>query len=149
MMLPYIGISLLAVFLIYEFWIKADFPYEYGMHYAEESRVSEIESFGEQCGQRMQLTEEVKVPNYENTVIWTFRDSKDGQLFLVDYGPLYELPTGFGINLCDEVYLEEHFENLKSRYIAVGAEGDLAERCVEKGYHLIASTSEMKLYDRR
>ncbi len=149
LLVPYVGISLLAVFLIYEFWIKADFPYEYGMHYAEESRVSEIENFGEQCARGMQLTEDAAVPNYENTVIWTFRDSKDGQLFLVDYGPLYELPTGFGINLCDEVYLEEHFEDLKSRYIAVGAEGDLAERCEEKGYHLIASTSEVKLYDRR
>ncbi len=150
MMLPYIGISLLAVFLIYEFWIKADFPYEYGMHYGAESRVSEIESFGEQCEQNMQLTEKgVAVPNYENTVIWTFRDSKEGQNFLVDYGPLYELPAGFGINLCDEVYLAEHFEDLKSRYIAVAAEGDLAVKCEEKGYRLVAETSAVKLYDRK
>ncbi len=151
-LMPLVGISLLAAFLIYGFWIKADFPYEYGMNYAEETRASEIDSFGEQCQKNMKLTGPKTgdaVPNFDNTVIWTFRDKVDGTVTLVDYGPLYVLPQGFGINLCNEEYLEENFGNLKSRYIAVAAEGELSEKCEEKGYRLIASTSAVKLYDRK
>ncbi len=146
-MLPYVGLSLLAVLLVFEFWLRADFPYEYGMHYGEEARVLEVETFGKQCRQNMKLEEDKPVPNYENTVIWTFRDTVNGEKTLVDYGPLYELPAGFGINLCDEAYLSEHFGNLQSRYIAVAADGELSGKCEEKGYRLVAECSTVKLYD--
>ncbi len=146
-----IGVGFLAVLLIFEFWIKADFPYEYDLYYAEEGKVTEIETFGKQCRANMHLTKEgATVPNYDNTVIWTFRDVVEGEKELVDYGPLYALPEGFGINLCDEDYLEEHFgDGLNSRYIAVAADGELADKCEETGYRLIAETSTVKLYDRK
>lgn len=133
-----------AVFLAVLFLVRGDIPYEFDVPYASEERRQDLESMAEQLAEKMELTGDV--PNYDNTVIWVFRETVDGSSKLTDFGSFYAVPEGFGINLCEEAYLDENLENLRSRYIGVTPGGKYEERCIAAGGTEIGRCRELVIY---
>lgn len=84
------------------------------------------------------------VPSYENVCIWVFADGE-----VADWQILYALPKGYGISCCFDYYVEEHFDELQSRYIATPIGGDIEELCIKNGWILLGKDESMCLYERK
>jgi hypothetical protein len=88
------------------------------------------------------------VPNFENTVIWTFSDVVNDESVNTKWQLLYALPEGVGISCCENKYVVDNFDNLQSRYIAVPTGGQIDEMCLSAGYDEIGRDSDMTVYAR-
>lgn len=137
----------ISVFFALLFLLRGDIPNEFAVPYGTEERRAELESLAGQLSENMELTE--GGPNYENTVIWTLAENIDGEVITGDFGAYYALPKGFGINLGDGAYMEEHLENLQSRYIGVEPGGGFEKRCVAAGGAEVGRCRSLVLYDMR
>lgn len=135
-----------AAFFVVLFLTRSDIPYEFAVPYGREERRADLEDMAGQLSQNMELTGEG--PNYDNTVIWTFRETIDGASELTDFGAYYAVPAGFGINLCEETYMEENLENLQSRYIGVIPGGGFERRCIAAGWTEVGRCRGLVIYDR-
>ena len=135
----------ISIFFAFLFLLRGNVPYEFAIPYATEERRADLESLEKQLLENMELTE--NTPNYDNTVIWTFRDTINGESTLVDFGAYYAVPEGFGINLCEEKYLDENLENLQSRYIGVIPGGGFEERCIAAGGREAGRCKRLVIYD--
>jgi len=91
-------------------------PYEFAIPYQTEARVTKIEAL--KADLDAAITLEPNGPNYENTIIWPIWDQVDGETVVFDWGMLYAVPAGMGINACDGGYVAAQMENLKCGYIA-------------------------------
>lgn len=107
-----VGIGIIAL----SFVLLGKLPYEFDIPYAMPERVAEIDSLHQQLEENMTLN--MGATSYENTVIWPIWDKEDGETVVFDWGMLYALPAGFGINACDGGYVEAQMGNLKCGYIA-------------------------------
>lgn len=109
--------SLIAtIILVVAFGLLGNLPYEFDIPYATPERVAEVDSLRTQLSETMQL--DLENPGYANTIIWPIWDQVDGKTVVFDWGLLYAVPTGFGINACDGGYMEAQVENLKCGYVA-------------------------------
>ncbi len=90
-------------------------------------------------GEQPVLTEKMPISEdpWDNTVIFT--------LSMV-FNDLYGLPAGFGISDCDDSYVMENIDNLKSKYVAtrIGEEVDTFMK--DCGYELVDSYSNTNIY---
>lgn len=136
-----------AISLIILFLVRSDIPYEFNAPYNEAGRRTELEAMAAQLEEKMELTDEK--PDYDNTVIWTFSETIEGVAEVTDFGAFYAVPVGFGINLCEETYLDENLENLQSRYIGVIPGGNFEVRCIIAGGIEIGRCESLVVYDMR
>lgn len=136
---------IMSAFLALLFLLRGNVPYEFEIPYVVEERRADLQNMAGQLSENMELAGDA--PNYDNTVIWTFRETVDGESKLVDFGAYYAVPKGFGINLCEEKYLTENLENLQSRYIGVTPGGDFEKRCIAAGGEKIGSCESLAVYD--
>lgn len=127
------------------FYVPLD-PFDYQVPYAEEAREASVETWREVLGERLVLEKE-DVPNYDNVVIWVFSDKVDGEDVRTSYQLLYGLPEGFGISCCMREFIIPNIDTLKSRYIAVPAEGEIAMMCEARGCSLVYGDEELVLYE--
>ncbi|MBQ7971989.1 MAG: hypothetical protein IJ291_00845 [Lachnospiraceae bacterium] len=100
----------------------------------------------EEIGQKIVFTEDA--PSYENTVLWAFSDSINGNYDHMDWHPLLALPGGTGISCCQWEYISPNMENLQSRYIMADKDGELVRYCDEAGYELLGEYENVRLYRR-
>ncbi len=133
-----------AAFAYFYSYMALD-PYDYQVPFAQEERVAQIEQWREVLGEQMTLDREA-VPNYENSVIWVHWDQKADGRQNVKWQLLYALPEGFGISCCENEFVMDHFDDLKSRYIATLSDGDIDIRCREAGYEALNRDEDMVLY---
>lgn len=134
-----------VVFFVVLFLLRSDIPYEFAVPYDSGGKREDLERMSEQLSENMELTGEV--PNYDNTVIWTFSETIEGVAEVTDFGAFYAVPAGFGINLCEEAYLNENLENLQSRYIGVIPGGNFEVRCIIAGGREIGRCESLVVYD--
>jgi lipid-A-disaccharide synthase-like uncharacterized protein len=127
------------------FWIQAADPYEYQVPYVTQVAREEQAYWQERFGDDMTLSTE-QVPNYDNSVIWTFDgETEDG----VKYFPwpiYYTLPKGFGISCCYRDYVKENLYTLRSRYLGVVSGSELDQMCVNAGYSEIGRRGDAVVY---
>lgn len=140
----YLSLGISAFFVLL-FLLRGNVPYEFEIPYVTEERREDLEGIAEQLSENMELTG--NAPNYDNTVIWTFRETVNGESALVDFGAYYAIPEGFGINLCEEQYMGENLENLLSRYIGVMPGGDFEKRCIAAGGTEVGRCKSLVVYD--
>ena len=138
---------LLGVTFAYFFFYMGLDPYDYQVPFVQEERQTSVREWTEILSGQLVLEEE-NVPNYENVVIWVFRDTVDGVALNTQWQLLYALPEGFGISCCMPEYVLEHFENLQSRYLCVTPGGAIEDRCVQAGYEKIVEKENAVLYRR-
>lgn len=103
-----------------------------------ESLDIQLKGIEEQWAVKEELSEDDK---WKNTVIWVLSDV-DGAF---PWQTLYALPPGMGINLCNYNYVTDNFFELKPRYIACTAEGEVSRLCNQNGYRLVVSGNDMNM----
>lgn len=131
---------------VYLYSYMAVEAYDYQVPYVETSGRAQLEDWRSRFAETMELSGE-HVPCYENVVIWVFNEqSPSGET--MKWQLLYALPEGFGISCCQKEFVLEHFEALNSRYFAVAAGAEVANRCEEAGYTLLAQDEDLMLYGR-
>ena len=90
-----------------------------------------------------------KETGYDNTVIWVLWDDYKGERLATDVCGLYALPKGMGISCCEDYYVKQNIDGLKSRYIATLEGGAVDELCREHGFKEIGKTSKMVIFEKR
>lgn len=128
------------------FVIMAKEPINYEIPYKTDDLVTELEDLKEQFDTHLEFTD--KVPSFENTVIWVFSDQVEDEEIQLSWQQLYALPGNYGINLCYDWYILEHFETLQSRYIATVPGGKIHKLLQDTGAELIAENDEIVVYKR-
>ena len=129
----------------YLYVIMAIDPYECQVPFLDEERQSVIAQWEELLAEEMVLDEEAGI-SYDNTIIWTLWDAVGDTRLAMKWQELYAVPKGFGINCCDEYYVKDHFNALKSKYLAIIADGMLEEMCTEAGLDEIGRSKEVIIY---
>jgi hypothetical protein len=138
---------LIGATFAYLFSYKAIEPYDYQIPFVEEALEAQVENWREIFADKIEKSENT-VPGYENTIIWTFNDEKDGEVINTKWQLLYALPTGMGISCCENQYVVDNLDELQSRYIAVPSGGNIDEMCISAGYEEIGRDEDMSVYAR-
>ncbi|MBO4980763.1 MAG: hypothetical protein J6C84_02560 [Lachnospiraceae bacterium] len=138
---------LLGAVFAYLYTYQAADPYDYQVPFVTEAEESRLAQWEEAFEEGITLTE-TAVPNFDNVVIWVFNDETPEGLVNTRWQLLYALPEGMGISCCMRDYVLEHFDSLKSRYIALPAGGEIDAMCREAGYAEIARDKDMAVYQR-
>lgn len=137
---------ILGAVFAYLYTYKAVDPYDYQTPYVEAARQVQVEDWRLRFDVALELTQE-DVPNYENVVIWVFNEqSAEGET--MKWQLLYALPEGFGISCCQKDFVLQNFDSLNSRYIVAQSGAEVAKRCAEAGYALLAQDEDIVLYGR-
>lgn len=137
---------LLGAVFAYLYAYKAVDPYDYQTPYVEAERQAQVEDWRLRFDGALTLTRET-VPNYDNVVIWVFNEqSAEGQT--MKWQLLYALPEGFGISCCQKDFVLQNFDALNSRYIVAQAGAEVAQRCADSGFALLAQDEDIVLYGR-
>lgn len=137
---------ILGAVFAYLYTYKAVDPYDYQTPYVEAARQVQVEDWRLRFDAALELTQE-DVPNYENVVIWVFNEqSAEGET--MKWQLLYALPEGFGISCCQKDFVLQNFDSLNSRYIVAQSGAEVAKRCAEAGYALLAQDEDIVLYGR-
>lgn len=134
----------MAALFVFLFWVKGYQPYDYQVPFVTEERAAQMDYWSDNFTQNLQLSME-NVPNYDNVVIWTF---KDGDV-LTDWQVLYALPSGFGISCCYSDYVMDHLDHLQSKYLLIPTGGELQEACEAAGLPMIGDDGRACIYSTR
>lgn len=135
----------LTAAMAFFFLVRPGTDYDRGVPFGEETLRREIQGLSAALEEKMELSEGAF---WENTVIWMSYDMVDGEVVAEQWQQLYALPAGFGINLCSQTYVMEHFEELHSRYIAAVPGGEAEERLAEEGAVFLAGNDNISIWDR-
>ena len=137
---------LLGAVFAYLYTYKAVDPYDYQTPYVEAERQAQVEDWRLRFDGALTLTRET-APDYDNVVIWVFNEqSAEGQT--MKWQLLYALPKGFGISCCQKDFVLQNFDDLNSRYIVAQAGAEVAQRCADAGFALLAQDEDIVLYGR-
>ncbi|MDE6701731.1 MAG: hypothetical protein K2K10_12100 [Acetatifactor sp.] len=137
---------LLGAVFAYLYTYKAVDPYDYQTPYVEAERQAQVEDWRLRFDGALTLTRDA-APNYDNVVIWVFNEqSAEGQT--MKWQLLYALPEGFGISCCQKDFVLQNFDDLNSRYIVAQAGAEVAQRCADSGFALLAQDEDIVLYGR-
>lgn len=131
----------------YFFIVKVFAPYDWQVPYDDGIIKSEAESLEAQVDAGLTLKKDSEDP-YENTIIWLAWDVVEGESISAAWGLLYMMPDGFGINFCTQDYVTNHFEELRSVYIALLPGGEVEQMVLEHDYQKVAETERMAVYER-
>ena len=137
------SVALLGAVFVYLYTIKATNPYDYAVPFKDENTDAWITEWENALQSSMPLQKEA-TPNYENVILWVFDDTDQNGAFM-RWQALYAVPSGFGISCCQKDYIIAHFDELKSRYIAVAKESETDALC-KKSSELIYSDEEVCVY---
>lgn len=138
---------LLGVTFFYFYSHMAVDPYDYQVPFVQEERQEALDEWGKVLKEELALSRK-DGPSYENVVIWVFKDEVNGVSVNTEWQLLYGLPEGFGISCCMPEYVEEHFEDLKSRYLFVVPGGKIDDMCRRAGYEAVRRDDHAVLYIR-
>lgn len=138
---------ILGVTFAYLYSYLAVEPYDYQVPFATPEREEALMEW-EAIFDESLVLEEASVPSFENSVIWAFNDTVDGESVNTDWQMLYALPEGFGISCCKKAYLMEHLDSLQSRYIFTIAGGEMDDALLAAGYTELARVNGSVLYER-
>ncbi|MCR4617986.1 MAG: hypothetical protein K5669_07355 [Lachnospiraceae bacterium] len=113
-----------AAFILF-FLVKADIP-DYKLPVIKNSSPEreQFYSHAKEINEILSLTDEI---SWDNTVDVLPSSSENLECY-------YLVPSGFGINLCEESYLESNINNLKSKYIILPADNTLCSKLIDIGY---------------
>ena len=140
----YIENIVIVLTFVFFFMIKANSPYDYEVPFKNEVIEAKTIEWQNVFDENIKIDEDNL--SFDNVVIWNYLEVKDGEYSPVKWQYLYMLPKGVGISCCDPQYIEDNFDNLKSKYIVTltGSETDLL--CKEKEKELLYADEEMSFY---
>lgn len=135
-----------AFVLLIIFALRGSFyPRDYDVPFENKELEQKIE-YWEKTFKEREIT--IDSDRYNNTVIWTLTDDVDGEYVSTYFNELYALPVGLGLNCCESVFLENNFDSLKSRYMAVTPGSETEKLCASRGWNMVGSTDTLAIYER-
>ncbi|MBD5551383.1 MAG: hypothetical protein HDQ96_09415 [Lachnospiraceae bacterium] len=135
----------LTMVMAFFFLIRPGVDYDRSVPFEEETLKLEIDELTEILESRMKLSDGL---SWDNTVIWLAYDIVDGEIVTEQWQQLYALPAGFGINYCSQTYVMEHFNDIRSRYIAAVPGGEVEEKLMERGAMFLGGNKNISIWDR-
>lgn len=126
---------LLPLAVAYITWMSSDTFYQQ-LPKADEAQLEVIESGEATIREAIPFEAEP----WDNTVLVTT------SIYAND---MYAIPAGLGINLCDDAYIEEHFDNLRGKYMATMVGEPINQFMEEKGCEVYVSYGQTKIYKLR
>ena len=135
------------VICLYFFVIKAWAPFDWQVAYDDGGLRKEVDLLKEQLNENMIL--EDTDDRYDDTIIWLASDIINGESITANWGLLYAIPEGFGLNFCTQDYVMEHIDELKSAYIAVLPEGEVDKIFQGREMLVVGEVEHMKVYKLR
>lgn len=136
---------LLGVVFAYLYSFKAVSAYDNQVPFLTQERQEKLEKWSKVFAENLELERE-SAPNFENVVIWVFRDTVDGESRNTAWQILYGLPEGFGISCCMPEYVLENLGTLRSKYLCVTPGGQIDEMFGAAGFRAIHRDEDMVLY---
>jgi len=133
------GAIVIIIIILFTARINAD-KYNYVLPVKNNELASAIETISTQTAGI--LNEDENASEWDNTVIWVWRDEDR----TIVWNELYGLPAGIGINMCTSDYVESNWGNLKSAYIASTPDGFVAKMCETEGSVLVAETDNICIW---
>jgi hypothetical protein len=106
----------------------------------------DLNNLHEELEENMVFTK--KTPSYENTLIWVFSDTVNGEDTMLYWQMLYAVPHEYGINLCYGDFVYENLHTLKSRYVATVPGGRIALALEESGAKVLSDNGKIMIYQR-
>ena len=120
-------------------------PYDYQVPFVTAERRESVEKWKEALEGEMRL-KEGDTPSFDNVVIWVTGDVTADGAAGTEWQLFYSLPEGFGISCCQQAYVLENFDTLKSGYMATVTGGHIDGMCRDAGYRELYHDSSMILY---
>lgn len=125
------------------FVIKPGVPYERMPPFWQEDLAEDIETMQEVLAEKMEYTPDI---GWENTVIWLAHDIVGENTVVEQWQQLYALPGGCGINYCSPLYVLEHLDTLRSRYIVAIPGGQVERALRERDAILLGENVQIAVY---
>lgn len=141
-------VALVAGLFVYLYGIMALDDYEYQVPYYNEERGEQVKYWEGIFEQNLSLVKE-DTPNFDNVVVWVFKDIIEEKTVNTTWQCLYALPEGFGVSCCENDFVLENFEDLQGKYLAVVPEGNVDALCKEKAKKEVGRSEGMVLYELR
>ena len=124
-----------VILLIYCSWLSTDTFYMKLENYGKDWADSLIQE-QQELEQLMPATDD----RWDSTAILT--------LSMV-FNDMYALPAGYGIQDCDDSYVMEHIDELQSKYVVVRIGEEIETFLADRGYEVIDSYSNSRIYKLR
>ena len=121
-------------------------PVNYDVPYKTAELEQDLNNLHEELEENMVFTK--KTPSYENTLIWVFSDTVNGEDTMLYWQMLYAVPHEYGINLCYGDFVYENLDTLKSRYVATVPGGRIALALEESGAKVLSDNGKIMIYQR-
>lgn len=115
--------------------------------YVSEDFYEQVEEAKELLAKEMPLNYTGK-PSWDNTVLWVYSDTVDGEEAIVPWRALYAVPSGYAFNLVfrDEWFEQYGYDYLSSKYLAAASGSDTERRCIDWGAEKIADYCGVVIY---
>lgn len=126
-----------GILLLYLFTMKATSEYEWSLPALSWSTEQEIE-YGKSVLMNA-LIVDTKADRWDNTIIWTLTSKMKWQ-------DLYACPSGVGINICSEDYVNNNYFQIKSKYLATSIGEKTDNLCKQNGAELLAEFGEIHIW---
>ncbi|MBR6380805.1 MAG: SGNH/GDSL hydrolase family protein [Lachnospiraceae bacterium] len=140
-----------AAMLLFLFVFRTTSAYDFAVPVKTPQQEARMAYWGEVFAREMPLYTE-EIPSFENTVIWVFADADPdpakSDLRLTDWQMLYALPEGMGVSCCYREYILENFSQIRSRYLAVSADGPLDRLCAKNRWEELGRDDTLVVYRR-
>ncbi|MCR5420877.1 MAG: hypothetical protein K6E98_07725 [Lachnospiraceae bacterium] len=114
--------------------------------YVTENFTREVEETRELLKKEMPVVPTKGRPSWDNTVLWVYTDTVDGEEVIVPWRSLYAIPSGYAFNL---VFKDDWFDEgykLSSKYIAAASGSNTEDRCIGWGAEKIADYCGVVIY---
>ena len=113
--------------------------------YVSEDFIVQVEEAKETLAKEMPLNESDGL-SWDNTVLWVYEDTVDGEKVIVPWRALYAVPSGYAFNLVFRDTWFDEYENLSSKYLAAASGSDTELRFAERGAEKIADYCGVVIY---
>ena len=84
--------------------------------------------------------------SWDNTVLWVYEDTVDGEKVIVPWRALYAVPSGYAFSLVFTDEWFDEYESYSSKYLAAASGSDTEQRFMDKGAVKIADYCGVVIY---
>lgn len=114
--------------------------------YVTEEFIRDVEETRELLKDEMPVVPTGGRPSWDNTVLWVYTDTVDGEEVIVPWRALYAIPSGYAFNLVfKDTWFDEGYD-LSSRYLAAASGSDTEKRCIKWGAKKLADYCGVVIY---
>ena len=113
--------------------------------YVSEDFMMQVEEVRAELAEKMPLAETEGI-SWDNTILWVYQDTVDGEEVIVPWRALYAIPSGYAFNMVFNDAWFDEYTDLSSKYLAAASGSDTEKRFIEKGAVKLADYCGVVIY---